>query len=53
MHTKIRSYEHTQAVYEINVGDGEDQLLEFEKYITKQEVSFFSPKMNISNAYFL
>lgn len=42
-----------QAVYEINVGDGEDQLLELEKYISKQEVSFFSPKMNISNAYFV
>uniref|UniRef100_A0A8W8NSN5 TRPM SLOG domain-containing protein n=1 Tax=Magallana gigas TaxID=29159 RepID=A0A8W8NSN5_MAGGI len=47
INTNFHSYENKQAVYEINVGDGEDQLLEFEKYISKQEVSFFSPKMNI------
>lgn len=30
------------------IGEDEDQLLEFEKHISKQEVSFFNPEMNIS-----
>lgn len=35
-------------IYEINVGETEDHLLEFEKHISKQEISFFNPKLNIS-----
>lgn len=33
---------------EVNIGEDEDQLLDFEKYISEQEVSFFNPKMKIS-----
>lgn len=35
-------------IYEINIGDDEIQMLKFEEFISKQEVDFFSPKMNIS-----
>lgn len=41
--TRTRPCEYTQ----INIGEGEDKLLEFEKHIAKQKVSFFNPKMNI------
>lgn len=40
--------EYTKAIYEKIIGEDEDQLLEFEKHISKQEVSFFNPEMNIS-----
>lgn len=40
--------ETCETIYnEINIGETEDQLLKFEKHISKQEVSFFNPKMNI------
>nr|XP_034318676.1 transient receptor potential cation channel subfamily M member 2-like [Crassostrea gigas] len=39
--------EYTKAIYEKIIGEDEDQLLEFEKHISKQEVSFFNPEMNI------
>lgn len=35
-------------IYEINIGDDEDQMLKFEEFVSKQEVDFFSPKMDIS-----
>lgn len=35
-------------IYEINIGDDEIQMLKFEEFISKQEVDFFSPKMDIS-----
>lgn len=35
-------------IYEINIGDDEIQMLKFEEFISKQEVAFFSPKMDIS-----
>lgn len=35
-------------VCDINIGGKEDQLLDFEKHISKQKISFFNPKLNIS-----
>lgn len=35
-------------IYEINIGDDEDQMLKFEEFVSKQEVDFFSPKLDIS-----
>lgn len=35
-------------IYEINIGDDENQMLKFEEFVSKQEVDFFSPKMDIS-----
>lgn len=40
------------TIYEVNIGEDEDQLLKFEKHISEQEVSFFNPKMNISMIFF-
>lgn len=51
LNTKILSCEYTKAVYEMNIGGDEDQMLEFEKHVSKQEVSFFNPEMNISMVY--
>lgn len=34
-------------IYEINIGDDEDQMLKFEEFVSKQEVDFFSPKLDI------
>nr|XP_034319204.1 uncharacterized protein LOC109618232 isoform X3 [Crassostrea gigas] len=34
-------------VYDINIGEKEDDLLDFEKHISKQKISFFNPKLNI------
>lgn len=39
-------------IYEINIGDDEIQMLKFEEFISKQEVDFFSPKMDISTFHF-
>lgn len=35
-------------IYEINIGDDEIQMLKFEEFISRQEIYFFSPKMDIS-----
>lgn len=51
LNTKTGLCEYTEAIYEMNIGEDEDQLLEFEKHISKQEVSFFNPEMNISMFY--
>lgn len=40
--------EKDPRIYEINIGDDEIQMLKFEELISKQEVDFFSPKMEIS-----
>lgn len=40
--------EKDPKIYEINIGDDEIQMLKFEELISKQEVDFFSPKMEIS-----
>nr|XP_034320576.1 transient receptor potential cation channel subfamily M member-like 2 isoform X2 [Crassostrea gigas] len=39
--------EKDPRIYEINIGDDEIQMLKFEELISKQEVDFFSPKMEI------
>lgn len=36
-------------IYEINIGDDEDQMLKFEE----QEVDFFSPKLDISQFFYV
>lgn len=41
------------VIYEINIGDNEIQMLKFEEFVSKQEVDFFSPKMDISTYLFL
>lgn len=33
--------------YEINFGEGDSFLLEFEKFVSKQKVSFFNEKLDI------
>ena len=33
---------------EINIGESDDYLLKFEKYVSNQEVAFFSRKMDYS-----
>lgn len=43
--------EYTPAIYEIDAVKNENQLLKFEKYISRQEVLLYRPKMKISNAY--
>lgn len=41
------------TIYNTEDEENEDFLLQFEKYVSEQEVSFFSQKMDFSKIFFL
>lgn len=44
----LRQKFHSEYDFETHAGVGDNFLLDFEKFVSEQEVSFFSQKMDIS-----